>query len=189
LTAWQFLRTWIGIGVQSVGGGSATLYLMRRAFVERAPIIPVRDFMEYWALSRVSPGIHLIALAAMLGRQIAGVRGIAIAVLGMMLPSGLITAAMTAGYGAIRDQPLVARAVAGMGPVAIGLALGTTLVLIRATARGGRRAIVDWSAFSAVIAFGIVAQPQPIPVFVASIAVGAVLLAGERASKSEMPMA
>ena len=189
MSAWQLLRTWIAIGVQSVGGGSATLYLMRRAFVERAPIIPMREFMEYWALSRVSPGIHLIALAAMLGRHIAGARGVAIAVLGMMLPSGIITAAMTAGYGSIRDQPLVARAVAGMGPVAIGLALGTTLVLIRATARGGRRAIVDWAAFAAMITFGIVVQPQPIPVFVASIAVGAVLLSGERAAKSEMPMA
>ncbi len=189
MTDWQLLRTWIAIGVQSVGGGSATLYLMRRAFVERAPIIPMREFMEYWALSRVSPGIHLIALAAMLGRHVAGARGVAIAVLGMIIPSGIITAAMTAGYGSIRDQPLVARAVAGMGPVAIGLALGTTLVLIRATARGGRRSMVDWTAFAAMVTVGVVVQPPAIPVFIASIAIGAVLLTGERAAKSEMPMA
>jgi chromate transporter len=189
VNTWQLVRAWVAIGVQSVGGGSATLYLMRRTFVERAAIIPMRDFMEDWALSRLSPGIHMVAQAALMGRRLAGARGVAIAVLGMMLPSGIITAALTAGYGAVRDQPLIARAVAGMGPIALGLSLGTTLVLIRATARGGRRAIVDWAAFAAVIGLGILAQPAPIPVFIASIAIGAAFLSGERAAKSETPMA
>src|SRR5690242_20179537 len=111
-------RAWFDIGTQSVGGGTSTLFMIRRVVVERMGWISLREFTESWALSQLSPGIHLVALAGLLGRQIAGVRGIAVAVTAMMLPAALITAVVTAFFGEIAQHPLTIAALAGIGPVA-----------------------------------------------------------------------
>ena len=56
-----------------------------------------REFGEAWALSQLSPGIHLVALAGLIGRRAAGWRGILAAVAEMMIPAAAITVALTAG--------------------------------------------------------------------------------------------
>src|SRR6266545_7242994 len=106
----------IAIGTQSVGGGPSTLFLIRRFLVEERQWISAREFTEAWALCQLSPGIHLVALAGLLGQRIAGWRGVLVAVSGMMVPAAIITAAMTAAYGVIEDQPLARAALAGMAP-------------------------------------------------------------------------
>jgi chromate transport protein ChrA len=58
-------RAWFDIGTQSVGGGTSTLFMMRRILVERSGWITLREFTEAWALSQLSPGIHLVALAGL----------------------------------------------------------------------------------------------------------------------------
>src|SRR5207249_7926117 len=123
----ELCRTWLVIGTQSVGGGASTLYLIRLLLVERRRWLGLREFMEDYALSRLSPGIHLISLTGMLGQRIAGARGVVVSVGAMVVPAGIITALMTAGYALVRDQPVGGAAVAGMAPVTIGLTVGTTL--------------------------------------------------------------
>jgi len=85
-----------------------------------------REFGEAWALSQLSPGIHLVALAGLIGRRIAGWRGVVAAVAGMMIPAALITVALTAAYGVIAASPLAGAALAGVAPVTGGMTIASS---------------------------------------------------------------
>jgi chromate transporter len=182
-------RAWLAVGTQSIGGGSATLYLMRLQLVERNSWLSMREFMEDWALCRLSPGIHIVALAGLIGRRIAGVSGVIVAVTGMMLPAGLITAAMTAGYGAIRDQPLARAALAGIAPITIGMTIGITYVFAKTVMRSGRRGILDAAVLVAAAAGGaLVGGSASLLLIVAGAALGAVALGRDKAPSIDAPV-
>mgnify|MGYP003348658925 CR=1 FL=1 len=70
-TLFQLARTWFAIGTQSLGGGPSSLYMIRSLMVERTRWIPPETFRECWSIGQASPGIHLVALAGLLGAQAA----------------------------------------------------------------------------------------------------------------------
>jgi chromate transporter len=181
-------RAWFDIGTQSVGGGSSTLFLIRRVLVERMGWVSLREFTESWALSQLSPGIHLVALAGLLGRQIAGIRGAVVSVAGMMVPAALITAIITAFFGRIAQEPLTIAALAGIGPVAGGMTIGLALTMARPVLQRGRYAILDVAVIVASFAILIAGAAQTVVVIVAFGALGAVLLGRERPTSSDAPM-
>lgn len=111
----------MGIGVQSFGGGTTTMLLVRRNAVEIHGWITDEEFNRDWALCQITPGVNLIALTILVGRQVAGWRGIAICLAGLLLPSALLTVLLTAGFVAIRDLPAVKGALRGVLPATIGL--------------------------------------------------------------------
>ena len=131
----RLTRSWVTVGTQSVGGGTSTLLLIRRLAVERERWMSAREFGEAWALSQLSPGIHLVALAGLIGRRAAGWRGVIAAVAGMMIPAAAITVALTAGYEVIAASSLARAALAGVAPVTGGMTIATAALLVRASAR------------------------------------------------------
>ena len=181
-------RAWFDIGTQSVGGGTSTLFMIRRVVVERMGWVTPREFTESWALSQLSPGIHLVALAGLLGRQIAGARGIAVAVIAMMLPAALITAVVTAFFGEIAQQPLTVAALAGIGPVAGGMTIGLALTMARPVLQRGRYAVLDLAVIGAAFGALVTGAAQTIVVIVVAGAFGAVLLGRERPTSSDAPL-
>lgn len=126
----QLLRIWTAIGMQSFGGGSATLYLIRRVAVERHHWITDEDFTRYWGICQIAPGINILGLVILIGFRVAGTAGALLSLLGLLLPSAAITVALTSIYAGIRDAPLVRAAIAGIVPatVGLGLLLGFTMV-------------------------------------------------------------
>lgn len=181
----ELAKIFIAVGTQSVGGGASTLYLLRRFLVERRQLISEREFNEAWALCQLSPGIHLVALAGLLGQRIAGWRGVLVAVSGMMVPAAIITAAMTAAYGVVADHPLAHAALAGMAPATGGMTIGLAIVLVRGAKRHGLRAIVDVALVG--VAFGILlfTTVSSIMVILGAAALGALFLGRERPTSPE----
>lgn len=173
-------RAFVAVGTQSIGGGTSTLFLMRRLVVERHRWLTPREFTEHWALSQLSPGIHLVALAGLVGRHVAGWRGVAVAITAMMVPAAAMTAAITAVYREIADQPLAAAALAGMAPATGGMTLALALLMLRDARRHGRAAIVD--VFIAVAAFAVLLATSlsSVVVIVAAAIVGVLFLGRER---------
>ena len=170
------LVVWFTIGTQSVGGGSATLYLMRRVLIEQRRWVRAADFLEDWTLSRLSPGVTLIALTALLGRRIGGRSGVALALGGMLGPAAVITALLTAFFGVVATQPFVIGALDGMGPATIGMMIGMTVYLARSAMRRDRRAVVDLAVVGAALAVGFAAPGSPLIVLLGGAIIGAVLL-------------
>jgi chromate transporter len=119
---WQIFTIWLGVGLQSFGGGSATLFLIHRACIDRK-WMDESEFARSWALVQVSPGINLIKLTALVGFQLRGWPGLLAAMAGILLPSAIITVVMTAGFSQAREIPAVQAALRGIAPATIGLSL------------------------------------------------------------------
>jgi chromate transporter len=126
-----FLGAWVNIGVQSFGGGSATLYLIRREMVERRGWITDAEFTRYWSICQIAPGINLIGLTILIGWKVAGTPGILLALAGMLLPSVLITVLLTAFYAGVREEPLVNAVLRGVIPATAGLGLLLAVQMVR----------------------------------------------------------
>jgi chromate transporter len=172
----ELAKIFIAVGTQSVGGGTSTLFLLRRFLVEREARISEREFTEAWALCQLSPGIHLVALAGLLGQRIAGWRGVLVAVSGMMVPAAIITAVMTAAYGVIADQPLAHAALAGMAPATGGMTLGLAIVLVR---------VVDIGLVIIAFAILLLTNISSVAVIVTAATAGALFLGRERPTSPE----
>lgn len=184
----ELAKAWFAIGTQSVGGGASTLLLIRRHIVERHAWVTRREFTEDWALSQLSPGIHLVALAGLLGRRIAGWKGVIVSVVAMMVPAGIVTALLTAAYGTIADHPLARAALAGMGPATGGMTIAVAAILARESSHRSDRgtAVLDAAVVLAAFAILTFTGASSILVIFASAGLGALVLGRER-STSESP--
>lgn len=125
------LRVWLTLGVQSFGGGAATLTLTKRAVVEEHKWLSEEDFTQIWSLCQIVPGINQIALSLLLGRRIAGYGGMALAGLGLLLPSVTLTILMTAGYRHVQHLKAIRNALHGVIPATVGLGLVTAMQMAR----------------------------------------------------------
>src|SRR6185436_14470028 len=108
---WRLLWIWTVIGAQSFGGGSATLYLIRRVAVDRHGWITDEDFTRYWGICQIAPGINILGLVILIGWRVAGALGALLSVGGLLVPSAGITIALTAIYAGIREVPVVRAAI------------------------------------------------------------------------------
>lgn len=119
---WDLFSTWLLLGIQSFGGGSSTFLLIHQACINRG-WLDEEEFTRAWALAQIAPGINLVKLTAMIGYRLRGWSGLLAAMAGLLLPSGLVTVLMTAGFANIRNQPVIQAAMKGILPATIGLML------------------------------------------------------------------
>jgi chromate transporter len=131
ISPWRLLWIWTVIGAQSFGGGSATLYLIRRVAVERHGWLTDGDFTRYWSICQIAPGINILGLVILIGWRVSGAFGALLALSGLLLPSAAITVALTALYAGIREAPLVRSALAGVVPATVGLGLLLAYTMVR----------------------------------------------------------
>ncbi len=136
---WLVLRVWLLLGAQSFGGGAVTLTLIRRAVVDRYGWVSEAQFTRDLALCHISPGINLVALAILIGRRLAGAKGVALAPLGLLLPSAAIAVLFTAFFVRIHHLEGVQAALRGVIPAAVGLGLLTALQMARPLLADSRR--------------------------------------------------
>src|SRR5689334_18256799 len=97
-TLWSLFLVWGKISIQSFGGGSSTLLLMRQEFVDKQRWLTEEEYTHFWSLSQLSPGIILIGMSLLMGRRLAGTGGMVVSLVGILLPSAAITTLMTAGF-------------------------------------------------------------------------------------------
>jgi chromate transport protein ChrA len=148
-----------------------------------------REFGEAWALSQLSPGIHLVALAGLIGRRVAGWRGAIASVAGMMLPAAAITVALTAGYVLIAESTLARAALAGIAPVTGGMTIATAGLLARAAARHGRaHQALDLAVCTAALVAALAFAVPTLAAIGAGAVIGAVALGHERPTSRESPV-
>lgn len=123
MSPWGLFSIWLGLGAQSWGGGAATLLLIRREVVDRRAWISGEEFTRYWAICQMTPGINLLGLTVLIGWRMGRAWGAVLALLGLLLPSVTITAALTAVYASVSGLTLVEAALRGVIPATVGLGL------------------------------------------------------------------
>ncbi|CAN5638153.1 hypothetical protein BH11ARM2_BH11ARM2_38520 [soil metagenome] len=128
---WDLGWTFCRLGAQSFGGGSATLILIRREILERRGLIDEEGFTRDWSLCQATPGINLLGLTLLIGWRLRGFWGGLATLFGLLLPSVLITVALTAGYAHYRNSPVVSSALKGIVPATVGLGLLNSFQIAR----------------------------------------------------------
>lgn len=121
-TLGRIFSTFLLIGLQSFGGGSATFLLLYEACMKHGWMTD-EEFITQWAICQISPGINLIKLTILVGRKLRGWAGVAVACSGLLVPSALVTLLMTAFYSLYKDLPVIRSAMRGILPATIGLSL------------------------------------------------------------------
>lgn len=135
---WRLGWIWFRLGLQSFGGGTATLFLIRRTAVERHGWLSAEQFTQDWALVQAAPGINLLCMTILVGRRVAGLAGALVALTGLMLPSVAITIVMTALYADLRDAAIIQAALRGVVPATVGLGLVLTVRMASPLLTAGR---------------------------------------------------
>ena len=123
LSSWQFLQIWLQLGLNSFGGGAATIYLIRRAATEHYRWLSSDEFTRDFAICQLTPGINILALTILIGRRWGGARGVVLALTGLLVPSVTITIVLTAMFVQIQQFAMVQAAVRGVVPATVGLGI------------------------------------------------------------------
>jgi len=124
-----FLR-FLVLSLLSIGGAMSTAPEMHRYFVTERGWLSETDFTSAVALAQAAPGPNVI-FVPVLGYQIAGLIGAGVALIGILLPSTLLSLGVSRWGNARRDTPAVQAFTAGFAPVTVGLLLATGWVLVQ----------------------------------------------------------
>jgi chromate transport protein ChrA len=130
---WDFAR----IGATSFGGGSATIAAMRQLCLRRG-WLDEAQFVDIVVLSRVTPGISILAQALLIGRAAGGVPGMAGSVIGLLMPSIAITIGLAWLYRQLSLLPLAGAPIHAVAAVAAGFAVTLSLQFFGDLLRRGR---------------------------------------------------
>ena len=159
--------TWLRVGAATFGGGPSMVPMIQtecvgRGFVEEAA------FVDGLALANTLPGPIATKLAMWVGWTYAGPLGLVIALLGLVLPSGVAMIALAGVFHRYRDTSAATGALAWARPAVIGLLAWTVLDLAPAGIGGPGAAAV------AVVTVGaLIAGAHPAWVMVAAMGLGA----------------
>ncbi len=117
-----------GLSLISVGGANVLFPSIRHAVVEQHGWLGASDFARLFALSQAAPGPNVM-LASIVGWQMLGLAGLAVATLAILLPSSLL--ALMVGRVVQRgDRAWLAVATAALVPLALGLMLASGIVAV-----------------------------------------------------------
>jgi chromate transporter len=150
------------------------LAMLRQEFCERRRVFRDDEFQVLFGLSRMVPGMNLLALTVLLGNLTNGLLGSVLALMALSGPSlGLIVLGCVAMRGR-QTSPMLDGVVRALGPTAAALVLHTNWQLSSATLkRQGTRSRVAWLAIAALTAAVTLLSPiHPGWLILASAVVG-----------------
>jgi chromate transporter len=139
----QLFLVFSGLALRGFGG---VLPWAQRVLVEERRWLSREQFIETLAFGQLLPGPNICNVAIMVGDRWFGWRGAVAALGGMLAAPMLLVLGAAVLYGQVADEPVVRRALAGMGAVAGGMILATAFKLLLA-----------WRAHRAWLLWGVLA--------------------------------
>jgi len=88
---WQLFLAFARVGVMTFGGGYAMIPILEREIVDRQGWASSEELMDYYAVGQCTPGVIAVNTATFIGYKVAGSLGGAVATLGVVFPSLIIT--------------------------------------------------------------------------------------------------
>ena len=83
---WTLFSSMLYISAFTFGGGFVIVSLMQKKFVDQLHWLEEEEMLDMTALAQASPGAIAVNAAILVGRKVAGGAGMAVAVLGTILP-------------------------------------------------------------------------------------------------------
>jgi len=133
---WSFFK----IGLFTIGGGYAMLPLIHREVVDKQHWMDDETFLDGIAAAQSCPGAIAVNLSVYAGYHIAGWRGLALAVLGCIIPSFLIILLVAITFSNWSNVVIVKQAFKGLRPAVVAL-IAVPVIQIAKKSR------IKWSAY------------------------------------------
>ena len=147
------------LSLMSLGGAISTTSEMHRFLVEQHGWLTQAQFNDAIALAQVSPGPNVLFVALMgwqvgmnAGSTTAAFLGVAVTMLGIMLPSTVFTYQVAQWGHRNRELRAVRAFKQGMAPVVIAMLLSTAWILASSAGRG----VADWPLWTLALASCVV---------------------------------
>lgn len=146
----ELALAFLKIGTVGFGGGVGMLALLREEVVCRRRWIDDGQLGVAVALGQVLPGPFISNYTNYIGHELRGRRGMALAVVALLLPSFVLMCGLAWLYGRYGSVPLAARLFAGVQPVVAGILAWATWNIGRAQVKNARAAVIAGVAFVAL---------------------------------------
>ena len=111
---WPLFLATLYISTFTFGGGFVIVTFMKRKFVDSLKWLSEEEMLDFAALAQASPGAIAVNAAILVGWRVCGFAGMAVAVLGTILPPMVILSVMSLFYAAFAANRWVALALKGM---------------------------------------------------------------------------
>ncbi len=170
------------ISAFTFGGGFVIVNFMKRRFVEELHWLDEQEMLDMTALAQSSPGAIAVNAAILVGWKVGGLPGMAMAVLGTIIPPMAILSVISLFYQIFATNELVAMVLRGMscGVAAVILDVSVSMGLKVAKERQGIRMAVMAAAFIATFFFRV----NVIWIILCAAVIGIVMAAGRKGGKS-----
>ena len=140
-TLWQLFLSTLYISAFTFGGGFVIVTFMKKKFVDELHWIDEDEMLDLTAIAQSSPGSIAVNAAILVGWRVGGAAGIAIAVLGTLLPPMLILSIISFFYAAFASNRYVALTLRGMQA-------GVAAVILAVVCGLGSKVVKEHSALS-----------------------------------------
>jgi len=127
----QLALSFAALSLVSIGGANVVVPEIHRQVVEQFAWMDNTTFSNLFAIAQAAPGPNVL-LVSLIGWHVAGVAGLAVATIAILLPSGVLAFAAGRLVARWADTRWIAIAKAGLVPVAVGLILASGIVMARA---------------------------------------------------------
>lgn len=111
---WHLLIYTFQLSAFTFGGGYVIVPLMKKRFVDQLAWIDEDEMLDFMAIAQSSPGAVAVNAATLLGYNLAGYSGAAVAILGTILPPLILLTLISIAYSAFISNPLVNHVLMGM---------------------------------------------------------------------------
>lgn len=108
-----FLST-LYLSAFTFGGGYVIVTLMKKKFVDQYHWIEEDEMLDLVAIAQSAPGPIAVNGAIVVGYKLAGLFGVAVAILGTIIPPFVIIALVSVCYNAFRSNVIVGKMLEGM---------------------------------------------------------------------------
>jgi chromate transporter len=145
-------------GNLTLGGGSATIAVLKRQLMDRRRWIDADRFTLCFALARLTPGTNLLAFCAGIGWLLRGLSGALAALLAASIPCAAIVTAATALFSTWQGDAWVQAAIHGAVAAAVAVTVKTCWTIAHPHVRKGTRlrvALIAGAAFILNAGFGL----------------------------------
>ena len=111
---WTLFLSTLTISAFTFGGGYVIVSLLKKKFVDELHWLEADEMLDLAAIAQSSPGAVAVNAAILVGYRTLGPPGMAIAVLGTIIPPFVIISLISLCYTAFRTNPIVAAVLKGM---------------------------------------------------------------------------
>ena len=127
----EILRRFAGISLVAIGGANAVIPEIHRQIVDHLHWMDDRTFVGLIGVAQTAPGPNVM-IVSLIGWHMAGPAGLALATLGMILPSSVLAFGIGRLAHFHTDNAIWRRIKRVLAPLAVGLILASGAVMTRA---------------------------------------------------------